>query len=427
MEIRELYTLFTKSTGISTDTRKISEGNIFVALKGPNFNGNAYATQALEKGAGYVVIDEAEFAKDERYILVDDGLKTLQKLSNYHRKQLNIPFIGITGSNGKTTTKELTFAVLSKKYKTFATKGNLNNHIGVPLTLLSISKEIEIAIIELGANHIGELAELCEICEPTHGLITNIGLDHLEGYGSLEGVAQGNSELYYFLLKNNGKIFVNSQDEMLMRMSNRFSERILYGKQGDSIHSEIISNNFFLKVKTENNIEIQTQLIGDYNLDNINVALVIGKHFGISIQDSAKAIEAYSPSNNRSQLLKKGTNSIILDCYNANPSSMIKSLESFKKIEAQKKVVMIGDMFELGEHSQKEHRNIIELVNSLKFDAAYFCGNEFLSNKQEVKGLYFFPNRESLAENLKATGLTNSAILIKGSRGMVMEKLLEVL
>lgn len=421
MSIEKLYQIFLKSTGISTDTRTVKAGNLFFALKGPNYNGNLFAEIALESGASYVVIDEEKYNISDKYILVNNGLETLQLLANYHRKQLKIPFFAITGSNGKTTTKELLFSVLSKKYKTFATKGNLNNHIGVPLSILSISNIIEIAIIEMGANHVGELADLCRICEPTHGMITNIGLDHLEGYGSIEGVAQGNSELYYWLLKNNGIVFVNAKDEWLMRMSNRFDKPILYNSIYNKITSIKNTNGLFLEIKT-NDIITKTNLTGDYNLDNINVATAVGFYFGVSLTESLEAISGYQPSNNRSQVIKKGSNEIILDCYNANPSSMMVSLESFSKINTKNKIVFLGDMYELGEYAEKEHLSLIQFLEILRIEKAYFFGAEFYKHKLRFPAYQFFENRTDIS-SLK---LENHTILIKGSRGMTMEKLVEI-
>ena len=425
--MQTLYSHFLTSTGICTDTRKIEKGNLFFALKGPNFNGNQYAEMALKKGAAFAIVDEQIYAKDERYILVEDALTTLQKLANYHRKQLNIPVIGIAGSNGKTTTKELMYAVLSQKYKTFATKGNLNNHIGVPLTLLSIDKTIEMAILELGANHVGELELLCQIAEPNYGIITNNGLDHLEGYGSFEGVVQGNSELYYWLLKNNGTPFVNSTDEVLVRMASRFKSTITYGNENDFFNAKIFTNEFFIQLKTDEDIAIQTQLIGEYNLDNINAALCIGKFFEVDSKDAAKAIEEYLPANNRSQLLQKGTNSIVLDCYNANPSSMQKSVESFSKLKASNKILMLGDMFELGDYSASEHQKMVEFCENLGFETVYFCGEAFSNCKLKITTYQLFPNRTELETHLSIHKPENTSILIKGSRGMTMEKLVDYL
>jgi UDP-N-acetylmuramoyl-tripeptide--D-alanyl-D-alanine ligase len=424
--INNLYQNYLNSTGVSTDTRKVEEGNIFFALKGPNFNGNQYAIAALEKGAKYAVIDERAYHTQPNMILVDDVLSSLQQLATFHRKELGIPVIGIGGSNGKTTSKELIHSVLAQKFKVFATKGNLNNHIGVPLSILSIDKSYEIAVLELGANHVEELAFLCTIAQPDFGLITNNGLDHLEGYGSFEGVVQGNSELYYWLLKNNGIPFVNSKDEILMRMAARFNKTIKYGNHGDYFNAEIIGNEFFISCKTHQGITINTQLIGEYNIDNINAALCVGQYFGVDANKAANAIRDYVPSNNRSQLVKKNSNTIVLDCYNANPSSMKSSIESFSKLKTQQKILMLGDMFELGEHSIKEHKNLCEWLQTLDFNKIFYCGAEFENVKiGTYRNAQFFSNRMGLELYLKENPIKNSSILIKGSRGMAMEKLIE--
>lgn len=427
MEIIKLYELFLASTGISTDTRKIEAGVLFFALKGPNFNGNQYASLALEKGAKYAIIDEIAFKENEYCILVDDVLQTLQDLANFHRKQLGIPIIGIAGSNGKTTTKELTHAVLSTKFKTFATKGNLNNHIGVPLSLLSIDTSYEIAILELGANHVNELALLCKIAEPSHGLITNNGLDHLEGYGSFEGVVQGNSEIFYWLFKHQGIPFVNSHDEILMRMAGRFSNPLTYGNLTDFSFATIVDHDFFIKVLTNEGITIQTQLVGEYNLDNINTALAVGKHFGVDHKKACQAIADYKPANNRSQLIEKGSNKIILDCYNANPSSMKLSIESFSKMDIRNKVLILGDMFELGDYSATEHENMVQFAVELGFTKIFLAGEDFLKTNTEALFIKKFKDRMGLETFLANYTLQNHAILIKGSRGMAMEKLVDYL
>ncbi len=421
----QLYTLFKSSTGVCTDTRKIAKGNIFFALKGPNFNGNAYAKQALEQGAAYAVIDEKEYATDSRFIVVDEVLSSLQKLARTHRDTLNIPFIGITGSNGKTTTKELIYAVLSQKYKTFATQGNLNNHIGVPLTLLSITSDIEMAVIELGANHIGEIETLCEIANPSHGLITNIGMDHLEGYGNIEGVAKGNSELFYHLLKTKGTVFVNSKDELLMRMAGRFEKPVLYPQKGNYYYAAIASQDFFINITTETGKTFATQLIGEYNFDNAAIALCLGKFFNVPEEKSIEAIASYAPKNNRSQIVTKGTNTLILDAYNANPSSMGLSVQNFAKMAAPQKAVILGDMFELGDFSKTEHRKMIELAQDLPIQQTIFCGTEFSKEKKESDRGLFFKERADLSNWLKQNPFSDYFILFKGSRGMALEKLLD--
>ncbi|MDX2189214.1 MAG: UDP-N-acetylmuramoyl-tripeptide--D-alanyl-D-alanine ligase [Bacteroidota bacterium] len=427
MEISEIYKIFEQSTGVCTDTRKIEKGNLFFALKGPNFNGNQYAQKAFELGASFCVIDEAAFSIPNKTIMVNDCLEALQQLANYHRRQLQIPIIGIAGSNGKTTTKELIYSVLSTTLKTFATKGNLNNHIGVPLTLLSIDKSVQIAAIELGANHVGELELLCKIAEPNFGIITNNGLDHLEGYGSFEGVVKGNSELYYWLLTHNGVAFVNSTDELLVRMASRFNNAVYYGSQKNKTYTTVESGSILLKLKSKTGKIIDTQLIGSYNIHNINAALCIADYFEIDENVAIEAIKNYVPSNNRSQLVSVGTNQVVLDCYNANPSSMESSIESFSKIDAANKVLMLGDMFELGNYSSGEHRKLIEFCQKHSFSDTYYCGKEFSLHKNDFKMEKFFETREMLEAHLKSHPIQNATILIKGSRGMAMEKLLDYL
>nr|HPH46574.1 UDP-N-acetylmuramoyl-tripeptide--D-alanyl-D-alanine ligase [Chryseolinea sp.] len=322
MEIEKLYQHYLSSGKISTDTRKIEPGSLFFALKGDNFNANEFAEEALNKGAMFSIVDEKRFAVNDKCILVDDVLTTLQKLARHHRDQFTIPFIGLTGSNGKTTSKELLHAVLSKKFKTLATKGNLNNHIGVPLTILSIDKTIEVAVIEMGANHLGEIALLCSIANPTHGFITNIGKAHIGTFGGFENIVRGKSELYQHLLTNNGVVFINSLNEILANMAKRFKNPIYYPAAGNYYHCEIISADPFVKIKTENGATIETQIIGGYNFENMATALCIGKYFGVDADEANRAIAEYSPGNMRSQVMQKGSNTIILDAYNANPSSM---------------------------------------------------------------------------------------------------------
>lgn len=350
MSIAELYQKFKASNGISTDTRKINEGVVFFALKGDKFNANSFTQEALSKGAKYVVIDEVEYATDERCILVGDVLYTLQKLANYHRQQLNIPFVGMTGSNGKTTSKELVAAVLSKKFKTYYTKGNLNNHIGVPLTILGIDESYEIAVVEMGANHQGEIRDLCNICEPTHGFITNVGKAHLEGFGGVEGVKKGKGELYDFVEKSGGTVFVSAKSTALLEMAaqRKFKEKLNY-LADDEI---AMLQDSPVVIFSANGSHYQTHLPGSYNFENIAAALAIGKYFGVSPELANEAVSEYNPDNNRSQIVEKGTNSILLDAYNANPSSMSASIQNFINLKTDKnKVVILGDMFELGEEA----------------------------------------------------------------------------
>lgn len=345
--IESLYTVYKQSTGVSTDTRKIEKGNLFFALKGPNFNANSFAAKALDMGASAVVIDEEEFAVagDARYVLVDDVLVALQQLANHHRKQLDIPFLAITGSNGKTTTKELINAVLAKKYKTYATVGNLNNHIGVPLTLLAMDETTEIGIVEMGANKIGDIAALCEIAEPTHGLITNIGRAHLEGFGGFEGVLRAKTELYQFLISHKGKIFVNSQNQVLANMIKRMDDPITYPSKGDFYHCELVAANPFVTFKLAKGSIHETKMLGGYNFENIATALTVGVFFGVEENIAATAICAYTPGNMRSQLIEKRSNLIVLDAYNANPSSMEQAIRTFGKMTGKPhKMVILGDM-----------------------------------------------------------------------------------
>jgi UDP-N-acetylmuramoyl-tripeptide--D-alanyl-D-alanine ligase len=422
--VETLYQLFTSAGKVSTDTRKIEPGSVFFALKGPNFNGNTYALEALAKGASYAVVDEKEYATDERIHLVDDVLESLQQLASYHRRRLGIPILAIGGSNGKTTTKELVAAVLSQKYNTFATKGNLNNHIGVPLTLLSLSKDVEVAIIEMGANGHGEIELLCQIADPTHGIITNIGLDHLEGFGDIEGVARANSELYYHLLKREGVVFVNTLEDHLTRMAARFKETVTYPSAGNYYHCTLIPGKFFVELQAEDGSHIKTNIVGDYNFNNIATALCIGKYFGVDPAKAHEAVANYRPANNRSQLLKTERNTILLDAYNANPSSMQAAVENLARLEAPYKALILGDMLEMGKDSEKEHRNMGKLIQSLGvFELVLLCGEEMLYAHQEAPGSKHFAKKADLVAWLTANPLEGASILIKGSRGMSLETL----
>ena len=418
MNIQELHQIFLGSKGVCIDTRKIIKNSIFFALKGKNFNGNEFAKTALKNGCNYVVIDEREFQEDERFILVDDVLKYLQQLSNYHRKKLKCPVIGITGTNGKTTTKELIFAILNSKYKTVATKGNLNNHIGVPLTLLSTPLETEMLIVEMGANHPGEINFLSEITQPNFGIITNIGKAHLEGFGGYEGVIKTKSELYQYIMKTNGKLFVNSDDDLLLSLSKN-SERIKYGKD-----SQLISANPLLEFNFKNT-HISTNLIGSYNFYNLAVACSVGDFFGVSIDNCKSAIESYIPSNNRSQVERseKG-NTLILDAYNANPSSMLVAIQSFEQIKAKKKIAILGDMLELGDDSLQEHQLITEELVKRNFHQVLLVGNEF---KQTKNNFLYFENTNQIRTWIQNNPIQNSTVLLKGSRGIRLESLIEFL
>lgn len=421
--IQQIYQIYTQSTGVNTDTRSIEEGQLFFALKGGNFDGNKYAAQALEQGAMAVVVDDESVVTSDQFILVENVLIALQKVARMHRDTFSIPFFGITGSNGKTTTKELLYTVVSQKFKTVATKGNLNNHIGVPLTLLSIPRDTEFAIIEMGANHVGEIAELSAIANPTHGLITNIGKAHLEGFGSIEGVARGKSELYLHLLKNNGVVFVNGADEHLVRMATRIENPIYYSHPKAFYPVEFLGANPLVVYKDPNGKEWGTNLIGEYNFNNMAAALTIGRFFDVAEEEMNQALVDYVSDNNRSEVRKIGTNTIVLDAYNANPSSMKSAIVTFSNMDVAKKVVMLGDMFELGETSEQEHQEIVDLALNSKIDEVYLCGEYFYKSEGGEK----FVETINLKEYLTVNKFENTHILIKGSRGMKMEVLLEVL
>ena len=337
MDIRDLYQKYLESGKVSTDTRQITPGSVFFALKGPSFNANAFAPEALAKGASYCVVDEPAFANDPRCLLVPDTLLALQDLARYHRGQLTIPVIGLTGSNGKTTSKELVSAVLSKKFKTHATRGNLNNHIGVPLTILSIDKSYEMAVVEMGANHVGEIALLSGISRPTHGFITNIGKAHIGTFGGFENIIRGKTELYQFLIESNGTVFINSTNPILSTMTKRFKNPILYPAPGNFLHCSLTRSEPVLEVLSEQGRTIRTQLVGAYNFENIAIALCIGKYFAVGPDDAARAIEEYAPGNMRSQIIRKQTNTLILDAYNANPTSMEAAIDSLARMKANKK------------------------------------------------------------------------------------------
>jgi UDP-N-acetylmuramoyl-tripeptide--D-alanyl-D-alanine ligase len=423
----ELYSIYLEHSIISTDSRQIMPGCLFFALKGDNFDGNKYASIALAAGAAYAVIDDANYAKSNT-LLVHDVLDTLQNLALMHRRKFNIPVVAITGSNGKTTTKELINAVLSQDYHVTATKGNLNNHIGVPLTLLGITKKTQIAIIEMGANHPLEIAKLCQLAEPNHGLITNIGKAHLGGFGGYEGVIKAKNELYYWLRNSAGIVFVNSGNPLLMELTSRM-KRILYGsEQGINTQGIAKKNTSNLELdwfSDKNKITIQTNLVGNYNFENVMAAICIGTFFNIQPKKIKSAITSYQPSNSRSQAMKTSRNSIILDAYNANPTSMQLAIENFKMVEAPHKMVILGDMLELGEESPAEHLAIVNLVNEADFDRAVFVGPDF--KKAAAERFPWFRNSDEAREWLQKEQLNDFTILVKGSRGIKMEKVLEAL
>ena len=425
--IANLHSLFLECSSVSTDTRKIEKNSLFVALKGDNFDANTLAKEALEKGAKYVVIDNPTYLIDNRTLLVKDSLVALQELAKYHRTFLGLPIIALTGSNGKTTTKELIHAVLSKKYNTLATIGNLNNHIGVPLTLLRFTKETEIGIVEMGANHQKEIEFLCQIAQPDYGYITNFGKAHLEGFGGVEGVIKGKSEMYDYLRGNNKMVFVNVDDSIQKEKSTNI-KRFSFSLNDSTADVKIstIEANPMVKI-IFNNQTIQSHLIGIYNANNINAAITIGNYFKVSDELIKEAIENYIPENNRSQLIHKNGNEIILDAYNANPSSMAAAIANFIQLEKKNKIAILGDMFELGEESHNEHEKIVDLLINETSITTYFIGKDFYANQTSNTHLKFFENFENFAAFLKTNLPNNNLLLIKGSRGMALERIVELL
>ena len=415
MNIKEIYNLYTKDFLVDTDTRAIRKNTIFFALKGANFNGNKFAEEALKKGARYAIIDEKKYNSSQRTILVEDVLKTLQQLANYHRSQLAIPIIGLTGSNGKTTTKELINCVLSKKYNTTATKGNLNNAIGVPLTLLSMTPKTEIGIVEMGANHQKEIAFLATICEPDYGYITNFGKAHLEGFGGVKGVIKGKSELYDFLIEHKKTAFVNPEDSIQVEKT-KHCKTIYFLNDVSLVKASPLVT---VKLSTQ---FINSNLIGKYNYTNIAAAITIGNYFKVNNKQIQEALEAYIPRNNRSQIIEKKNNKIILDAYNANPSSMQVAIDHFSNLKESPKTVILGDMFELGVKSKKEHQAIVKLADSKLFENTFYVGENF--DKSTTKN-HQFKSFEELQNYLQKKPLINQIILIKGSRGMKLERVLE--
>lgn len=425
MNLQSLYDLYKQHPSVQTDTRKLKAGDIFFALKGENFNGNKFARQAIDAGAVLAVIDEAEYAIEGKTFLVDDVLTTLQDLARHHRQQFTIPFIAITGSNGKTTTKELVHAVLSRKYRTATTEGNLNNHIGIPLTILKIKPDAEIAVIEMGANHQREIAGYCTYAMPDYGIITNCGKAHLEGFGGVEGVRKGKGELYDWLRAHQGTAFVMWDYDYLRTMSQGIEKIIRYGTAAASLEGQTVKSEPFLEVAITKGADtgtIHSQLVGDYNLPNILLAVAIGKHFQVPDQEIRKAIEEYQPSNSRSQLLKTGSNQIILDAYNANPSSMKLAIENFARLNAPDKVLMLGAMAELGEESLQEHQQIIDLIAQHHWKQVVLVGGDFLKIKHPW---LTFNNSPEARQWYADQHFENTHLLIKGSRSMKMETILE--
>jgi len=422
MEIEALYSVYKRCGSICTDNRKVQTGQLFVALKGEKFDANDFAESALAAGAAFAIVDKASVVKDHRYILVEDSLKALQELANYHRRQLTCPVIAIAGSNGKTTTKELVHAVLSTTYKTFATPGNLNNHIGVPLSLLSITDDVQMAVIEIGANHRGETAELCRIAQPNMGLITNNGKDHLEGYGSIENVRKANGELYDYFRERGGFVFLYTDALDLVEMASGLHV-YTYGEGTENyVSGQAISDSYFLKVRTlKPELSIQTQLFGEYNLPNVLAAIAIGKYHHVSDSNLKRGIEEYVPSGFRSRFVENDGISFILDCYNANPDSMHASLESFAKNGGEDKWVILGDMLELGDYSEEEHENMLEFVSELNFEKVFVVGPEFAKANAEY-GFESYANSDDLAAFFESGIPQGKKILLKGSRGIALEK-----
>ncbi len=425
--IPHLYEKFLECSGVSTDTRQITPDCLFVALKGPTFNANQFALEALAKGARYVIVDDPAVAhQDGRCLLVADGLTALQDLARHHRQTLTIPVVGLTGSNGKTTTKELIASVLGKNYAIYATRGNLNNHIGVPLTILALNEQHELAVVEMGANHQQEIALLCSICQPTHGLITNIGKAHLEGFGGIEGVRIGKGELYDYLAASGGTLFVNASDPVLIDMYREragFEKVIFYlEKDGAGLRfPELIQESPVAVYRTAEGHEITTHLPGRYNFLNMAAALAIGVHFDISSEEANHAIADYNPTNNRSQLVAKGTNTVLLDAYNANPSSMAAALLQFMKQPAKRKMVILGDMYELGDESPAEHAALGQLIAEGKFDVVILAGKDMKFALESLPQAYYFPDKFSLHNWIADNPMQDTYILIKGSRGMGLE------
>lgn len=433
MEIKKLHEIFLAcAQNVCTDTRKIVNGSVFFALKGDNFNGNRFAAKAIEEGCAYAVVDEKSVGTGDKYILVEDVLKALQQLANYHRKQFDVPVIAITGSNGKTTTKELVNAVLSKKFNVLCTQGNLNNHIGVPLTLLGFKKEHEMAVVEMGANHQGEIDALCRIAEPGYGVITNIGKAHLEGFGGIEGVKKGKSELYRYLKEMNGTVFVHGDDDVLMELSAQ-NNKVTYGtKKLYDLVGKYSESNLFVELAwrtryTADELKdapyVKSNIVGIYNYYNALCAACIGNYFKVEDNQIQEAIEGYVPTNNRSQLLKTENNVLILDYYNANPSSMSLAIDNFSQMQFQNKMLVLGDMLELGDEAFKEHALILQLLREKKLEDYILVGPIFSALQKEKA----FTGSDQAADFLKKNGIKNRTILVKGSRGIALEKVVSVL
>ena len=425
MLLPDLYTIFLQFPSIQTDTRKLQPGDLFFALKGPNFNGNHFAKQALDAGAAYVIIDEPVNFTDNRIIETADALQLLQDLAKYHRQQFAIPFIAITGSNGKTTTKELVYEVLASTYKTYTTKGNLNNHIGIPLTILAVKKDAELAVIEMGANHQNEIAGYCQYTMPTHGIITNCGKAHLEGFGGEMGVIKGKGELFDYLKLHGGTAFIMNDYAYLKQLSEGISSIKTYGTENAEITGVADNSGHFLQVEMTIGTsikKIKTNLVGEYNLPNVLVAVAVGKYFNVADESIQKALENYTPSNSRSQLIEKDGNQIILDAYNANPSSMKAAIENFAKMDGDDKVLLLGAMMELGSESIAEHIAIVDLIDQYHWKAVVLVGGDF---KHISHRYLYFQQAQEVKEWLQLQAYLGVKLLVKGSRSLQMEKVLE--
>lgn len=427
MNTEQLYSLFQQYPQVTTDSRKVMPGGLFFALKGENFDGNRFALQALEKGAAYAIVDDKNLPKNERLMLVQDVLLSLQRLAALHRSKMKATVVAITGSNGKTTTKELAAAVLEKKYNTLFTQGNLNNHIGVPLTLLRMRPETEMAVVEMGANHLGEIRRLCQLASPHFGLITNIGKAHLEGFGSFTGVINAKTELYTYVDDHHGRLFVN-QDNPLLKTLSQHSTRFTYGKGTDAdVYGELIALNPYIHLIWEYKgmqSSLQTKMIGAYNMENILAAIAIGCYFGVEKEEIEAAVQEFTPRDNRSQLIDTGNNRIIADCYNANPVSMVEAIDNVEKICNQKPVYILGDMLELGQESEAEHAAILKKLTDLDAGQVYLVGHEF-GKVYRGDDWHWFARVEDMISQLKKNPLRKQEILIKGSRGIQLEKLFE--
>lgn len=418
MNISELHRRYFESNAVSTDTRNIKENDIFFALKGENFDANTYVDEAIAKGAKYVVIDDKKFYRDEKqYILVENVLETLQKLANFHRNFLQVPILALTGSNGKTTTKELIYAVLSQKYYLKATKGNLNNHIGVPLTILSMNRNTEIGIVEMGTNHFGEIKNLCEIAEPDFGYITNFGKAHLESFKNIDGVVKAKSELYNYLIENEKKAFVNLWDERQVELT---KELVTIAVKPIEVFNTPEPQLSFIF----NDEVVKTQLVGDFNVNNIAAAIAIGQFFEVPNEDIIQAIKKYKPENKRSQYIEKKHVKIVLDAYNANPTSMQAALQTFANDDTENKIPVLGDMYELGDTAQEEHQNIVELVKDLGFKSSVFIGQQFATTKHD--NLKVYKNFEDFKNQFNVEEYKNKTLLIKASRGMALERVVDL-